>query len=98
AAKEVTEALQSVKLDKVDRERVKKAVANIEWTSENLKEISTKIRNGEGTVGALVMDPSLYNDMRALLGHANRNKLLKSLIRATIEEQEKATAMPLKKQ
>ena len=98
AAKEVTEALQSVKLDKIDRERVKKAVANIEMTSENLKEISTKIRNGEGTVGALVMDPSLYNDMRALLGHANRNKLLKNLIRATVEEQEKATAMPLKKQ
>jgi len=36
----------------------------------------------------LANDPELYEDMRALLGGAQRNKLLKSYIRRTIEKAE----------
>ncbi len=97
AAKEISDTLKKIKLDETDRANLKKAIANIETTSGDMKEISGKIRNGEGTLGALIMDPSLYNDMRALLGEANRNKLFKTLIRGTIEEQEKGTSMPVKK-
>lgn len=90
-AKDFQQTLETVKLDKDDKENIKKFLAN-------LNAISGKIKNGEGTIGALIMDPSLYFDMRALMGHANRNKLLKNLIRATVDEQDKATAMPVKKE
>jgi phospholipid/cholesterol/gamma-HCH transport system substrate-binding protein len=34
---------------------------------ENMSEVSAKINDGEGTIGLLVNDPSLYNDLRAAL-------------------------------
>jgi phospholipid/cholesterol/gamma-HCH transport system substrate-binding protein len=45
-----------------------------------------KVRRGEGTLGALVEDPTLYEDLSALLRGANRSTLLRSLIRSTREE------------
>lgn len=95
ALKDIQEVAKSFQLDKEDKGNVKKILANFEKTSSNWNVITQKIKNGEGTIGALIMDPSLYFDMRALMGHANRNKLLKNMVRATIEEQEKATAKPI---
>lgn len=54
------------------------------------------IREGEGTIGGLLRDPALYHDLRGLMGRANRNKLLKNLIRASIAEQERASTQPVK--
>jgi phospholipid/cholesterol/gamma-HCH transport system substrate-binding protein len=68
--------------------------------SGNLNQILEKINNGTGTLGALVNDPGLYYDAKALMGGANRNRIIRNLVRKTIkdaEEAEAAEAAPGKK-
>src|SRR5215813_6250291 len=62
----------------------KNLFANLGQMSEDLKVISGKIRAGEGTLGALVVDPSVYDDLRAVLGNVKRNKVLQELVRITV--------------
>jgi len=57
---------------------------NLGAMSEDLRAISGKIRAGEGTLGALVVDPSVYDDLRAVLGNVKRNKVLQELVRITV--------------
>ncbi|MGK5089726.1 MlaD family protein [Bdellovibrionota bacterium FG-2] len=52
----------------------------------HLDAILEKIDNGTGTLGALVNDPGLYEDAKALMGGANRNRLVRNLVRQTIKE------------
>lgn len=58
---------------------------NLERTTQNFASISTKINNGQGTLGALVNDESLFNDLKLLVGKANRNRLIRSIIRYTLQ-------------
>jgi len=46
---------------------------NILEISDNLAVTSAAIRNGQGTVGKLVMDPELYNQVRNALGVVQRS-------------------------
>ena len=96
-SKTFREALEKISLNSSDKESVKHILKDVEGASADLRAILANIRKGEGTIGALINDPGLYNDMRALMGRANRSKLLKNLIRATISEQDKATQQPLNK-
>ena len=57
---------------------------NLGAMSEDLRVITGKIRAGEGTLGALVVDPSVYDDLRTVLGNVKRNKVLQELVRVTI--------------
>lgn len=66
-----------------------KMALNLEKTSQNLVKITNKINNGEGTIGAFINDPTLFDDMKTLIGKANRNKLVKSVIRHTLKTREK---------
>jgi phospholipid/cholesterol/gamma-HCH transport system substrate-binding protein len=63
-------------------------ISNLRVASADLREILGSIRRGEGTMGMLIRDPGLYNDLRTLLGRANRNVLLKSVVRTTLRENE----------
>ena len=49
-----------------------------------VKSILQAVDEGEGTVGLLVRDPQLYEDLRALLGGAQRNALLRAYVRSTM--------------
>ena len=60
--------------------------------SQNLASILEKINNGTGTLGALVNDPGLYDDAKALLGGANRNRIVRNLVRKTVRDGEEAEA------
>jgi len=53
---------------------------------DHLNGIMKKIDNGKGTLGALINDPSLYDDAKLLLGGANRNRVMRNLIRQTIQD------------
>jgi len=55
-----------------------------------LNRVLVKVDEGEGTLGLLVNDPTLYEDMRVLLGGAQRSTLLRSMIRMAVEEGEEA--------
>ena len=51
--------------------------------------VMKKVDSGQGTLGALVNDPSLHNRLMSFLGEPQRNKFLKPLIRDSIETNEK---------
>lgn len=58
----------------------------IRIASQELRIILQKINKGEGTIGAFVSDPSLYNDIRRLFGKLERNNLLKHIIRSRVRD------------
>ena len=57
---------------------------NLAGVAADLKAITGTIRSGEGTLGALVNDPSVYDDLRTILGNIKRNYILKELVRMTL--------------
>ncbi len=53
--------------------------------SRRLNSILTKIDKGDGTLGLILNDPTLYEDLKRLLGGAERSVLLRSIIRNAAE-------------
>jgi phospholipid/cholesterol/gamma-HCH transport system substrate-binding protein len=81
-------------------ERVNKELEGglyLKSTLRNLAGILEKVNNGTGTLGALVNDPGLYDDAKALMGGANQNRILRNLVRQTIKESEAKQAEQEKK-
>lgn len=72
-----------------DEEGASGILDNLRHASADLRSILGSVKRGEGTLGKLITDPALYNDLRALFGRANRNVLLRSVVRSTIEENER---------
>jgi phospholipid/cholesterol/gamma-HCH transport system substrate-binding protein len=69
-------------------------VSDLSVTADNLRAVSEGIEAGDGTVGALMKDPELYYDLQALVGGAQRNKLLRYYVRKTVEDAEDELAAP----
>lgn len=61
-------------------------------TMKNLKVVSERLKNGEGTIGALFADSSLYEDLKNLIGGANRNNVLKFFVRQAVKSSDEAAA------
>jgi phospholipid/cholesterol/gamma-HCH transport system substrate-binding protein len=55
---------------------------------KNLNAILEKINSGSGTLGALVNDSELYDSAKALVGGANRNRVVRNLVRQAVEKGE----------
>ncbi len=53
-----------------------------------LASVMKKIDKGQGTLGALINDPSLHNRLSNMLGESPRNNFLKPLIRESIQTNE----------
>ncbi len=69
-----------------DEEGGDNAMESLDNSAERLDSILTKIDNGEGTLGALVNDPTVYEDLKALMGGAKRSKLLKAIVGNTLRK------------
>jgi phospholipid/cholesterol/gamma-HCH transport system substrate-binding protein len=54
----------------------------------DLRQIVADIRAGKGTIGALLVDPSIYEDLKTVLGNVDRNQVLRALVRYTIKQDE----------
>lgn len=54
--------------------------------SEGLKAIIGRIEKGEGTLGLLINDPAVYDDLQTILGGAKRSERLQGVIKYTIEQ------------
>lgn len=67
-------------------EDVQAAAADVRAMAANLQIVTARLRQGEGTIGALLEDPTVYEDLAALLRGANRSTLLRSLIRSTRDD------------
>lgn len=52
--------------------------------SADIKAITQKIRAGEGTLGGVVNDPTVYEDLKEILGNVKRNRVLRELVRLSI--------------
>lgn len=63
-------------------------LSNLKQSSENMSKITKQIEDGPGTLHALIYDQGLHEDLRSLVGGANRNKVLKYFIRETIKKKE----------
>ena len=66
--------------------------ADMRSFSRNLAEVSRMIREGEGSLGALVVDPSVHDALKGVLGEAERNRFVRSAVRYMIEEKEKGAS------
>lgn len=72
--------------------RTSNAMVELGTTMKNLRLVSEKVKNGEGTVGALLTDSSLYEDLKNLIGGANRNNVLKFFVRQAVKSSDDAKA------
>lgn len=66
----------------------------LKTASRELREILQRVNRGEGTVGALLKDPGVYEDIRRLFGRIERNKLLRHIIRSRIRDLEREEGPP----
>jgi hypothetical protein len=49
-------------------------------------------------MGALINDPGLYDNVKALVGQANRNRILRNLVRQTLRDSETKEAKDAEQQ
>lgn len=62
--------------------------ADLGSAAADLKKITSTVANGEGTVGGLISDPTVYEDLRQVLGNVKRNRLLRALVRFSVSNRE----------
>ncbi|MGH7421636.1 MAG: hypothetical protein ACREI4_08400, partial [Candidatus Rokuibacteriota bacterium] len=60
------------------------ATADFRAAMANLRAVTDRLNEGGGTVGALLEDPTVYENLVQFLEGARRSFLLRTLIRATI--------------
>jgi len=63
---------------------LKDTLTDLRAAMADLRAIAAKIRAGEGTIGGLVQDPTVYENLAAFLEGAQRSLILRALIRSTI--------------
>lgn len=61
-------------------------ISNLTTMSNDLREIVADVRAGRGTIGGLLVDPSIYEDIKRLVGNLERNEILRSIVRYSIRE------------
>ena len=64
------------------------SLKHVNDAAESLSNVMRKIDEGYGTVGALINDPTLYEDLKVLMGGAKRNALLKFVVRESLKKAE----------
>ncbi|MBX7196435.1 MAG: MlaD family protein [Sandaracinaceae bacterium] len=69
-------------------------VSNLTAISADARAIIADIRAGRGTIGGLLVDPSIYEDVRRIVGNVERNDILRALVRYSIREDEAAPPAP----
>ncbi len=57
---------------------------NLTVLSRTLRGVSDDVARGKGTVGALLKDPTVYEDLKLLLGNVRRSRTLRALVRYTV--------------
>jgi phospholipid/cholesterol/gamma-HCH transport system substrate-binding protein len=62
----------------------------------NVEGILADVRAGKGTLGALLVDPSVYEDLKVVLGNVERNKSLRALVRYSIQSSGTERAVEVK--
>lgn len=75
-------------------DQTQKLMGNVNAMSDDLREIVAGMKAGRGTVGALLVDPSVYEDIKLLVGNVERNQVLRALVRYSIKQNEDRAPEP----
>ncbi len=67
-------------------------MTNVDAMSDDMRAIVANIRGGKGTLGALLVDPSIYEDLKSLIGNVDRNQVLRALVRYSIKQDDMQAA------
>lgn len=67
-------------------------MGNVNAMSDDLRTIVANLKAGKGTIGALLVDPSIYEDIKSIVGNVERNQVLRALVRYSIKQDEQAAA------
>jgi ABC-type transporter Mla subunit MlaD len=65
------------------------SMTNLDKASSSLTRILNRVEHGPGTMNSFIYDDGLHDELRALLGGAQRNKVIKYYIRESIKNAEK---------
>ena len=84
----ITQELREAQIGQTVK-NVNLSMARLEKASGSIERIMARIESGPGTMNALIYDDSLHESLRALLGGASRNKVIKYFIRESIEDSER---------
>src|SRR4051812_26144007 len=68
-------------------------MSNLNQASSDFRQVVSDMRSGKGTLGALLVDPSVYEDLKLMLGNVERNRALRALVRYSIKRDEKSPAV-----
>ncbi|MGH7886173.1 MAG: MlaD family protein, partial [Thermodesulfobacteriota bacterium] len=63
-----------------------KSFDDITETLKNIREITDALNGGEGTLGALLIDPSIHDSLKGVLGEAERSKFVRASVKYMLEE------------
>ncbi|PTL84773.1 MlaD family protein [Vitiosangium sp. GDMCC 1.1324] len=50
----------------------------------DIKRITSMVASGEGSLGGIIRDPTVYEDLREVVGNVKRNRVLRALVRFAI--------------
>ena len=86
-------------LNQINEGEINTTLSNLSLTSVELKEtmanfneISEMLRGGEGTLGALIIDPSIYDNLKGILCEDERSKFVRAAVRYLVDEEEAKAA------
>ena len=67
-------------------------MTNLNAMSDDLRAIVGNLKQGRGTLGALLVDPTVYEDIKSAIGNVERNEVLRALVRYSIKADEQHPA------
>ena len=73
-------------LAQIDGKKINQSINNLNMMSKRMEEMSIRMTQGPGTIHSLIYDSSVYDDLRTLLGGAQRSQVLKYFIRESIKK------------
>lgn len=71
-------------------------MSNLNQASTDFRQVVADMKAGKGTLGALLVDPSVYEDLKLMLGNVERNRALRALVRYSIKRDEKSPAVEVR--
>jgi phospholipid/cholesterol/gamma-HCH transport system substrate-binding protein len=84
---QITKDLKDAQLGTVSK-NISTTMTKLNKSAASMERIMTRIESGPGTMNSLIYSDDVHEELRALLGGANRNKVIKYFIRESIKNSE----------